>query len=349
MKKILKMPAVLFIMFLMALYFFFPWEKKVNIEEQDAIGNSVDQPIPQIANVEEKLSPINKYLGAKPEEEKKKQEILEELRKDPEFHSSIEKYFEPLVTFSETLLADINFYGQVVDQYGDPVANHKIIYNTVGAIYAEGTGPGETMTDENGRFLVSGVRARTLYIESAKKNGYQFPIPKYLKHEVFLNATENNPYIIHAWKIDRYPNINQGNIINRFISDGRTYTLNFLEKKISQEGDNLEGDLRITFDADDHDWSVKIEAINGGLQETNDLYRYLAPINGYQSSLTYEGFENDNRAQRIRKNIYFTSRNNEMYGTINMTLWPYRRNNTSNIRMKYVVNLEQGRNLTVKK
>ncbi len=347
MKKILQIPRVLLIIFLMALYFFYPWEEKNIIDENETKDRHPNQASPQIAAVEEKLLPINEHLKTEAKKLEKKRELIKELEKDPEFQSSIEKYFKPLVTFSETLLADINFFGLVIDQNGEPVAGHKIIYNTIGAIYAEGSGPGETVTDASGRFAINDAKARTLYIESAKKNGYQFPRAKYLDHDIFLNTSEENPYIVNAWEIDRYPNIIKSKAFPKFIPDGRTYTLNFLDKKIVKEEDSIEGDLRVTFDRTDEQWNVVIEAVNGGLQETDDLYRYLAPVGGYKPSLSYQG-TGKNKAKTSKNNIYFTSRKNKIYGTFEMEVWPYYRDK-SGISLDYVINLEQGRNLAIKK
>ena len=339
------MPGAWLIVALLAIYILYPWVKE---KETVVEGSPTKLSIPKIADVEEKLLPTNEHLKAEAEKLKKKKALLKELEKDPELQSSIEDYLQPLVTASETLLADIHFNGRVIDQYGDPVAHHKIIYNTVGALYAEGSGPGETITDEEGLFIIDNARARTLYIEVGAKHGYQFPIPQYLDYNVFQKTTSDDPYIVNAWKIDRYPNIKKDRIRKAFVPDSRTYTLNFLDKTVSQEGNNLAGDLRVTFNADDHNWRVKIEAIDGGLQETSDLYRYLAPADGYENSLIYEGVEGNNRAQRISRNIFFTSRNNRVYGTIKMKIRPYHRDK-SVINLDYVINLEQGRNLTVKK
>ena len=94
-------------------------------------------------------------------------------------------------------------------------------------------------------------------------------------------------------------------------------------------------------------WTFKIKAINGGLQETNDIFMNLSPEDGYKESIVYKFKRKDK--DRIDNKYYFTSRNGQVYGRLRMAVRPYLRGkNKSTILFDYVVNMNADRNLTVK-
>lgn len=252
---------------------------------------------------------------------------------------------ERYVELAKTQIHDIKFWGRIIDQYGEPVVGAAIKYSGGGYVYATGSPQEETKTDASGNFLIS-AQGRTLHINKPVKTGYQFQIPPVFnkrRKPSWTNYSELNPYIINAWKIDRYPEVIQDEQFLGFTS-GKRHILNLLSKDKIFTKNKSDGDITVYFNQTDETWDLTIEAIDGGLQETTDQYRYLAPVDGYVNQLFYEG---KNIGKKTNRKLYFTSRNNTVYGTIHIEVWPDYRDK-SVINMNYIINLEQGRNLTVK-
>ena len=155
-----------------------------------------------------------------------------------------------------------------------------------------------------------------------------------------------NPYIVNAWKVESYPDTKKGKPFLGFIPDGRDYTIDFLSQNKTKNEGVTEGDLRIRFKRDEENWELEITAANGGLQETEDEYLNLAPENGYINPFILSGKKDRRRPQL--KNVYFFSRSGQLYGRIKMEVRPFHNRKESAFEFNYVINLEQGRNSSVK-
>jgi hypothetical protein len=207
--------------------------------------------------------------------------------------------------------------------------------------------------DANGLFTVAG-KGKSLSVSLSQKNyeflsSYRFASfvdPEHPRAWPDYN-TPDKSYIFKGWKIESYPKIKTNRLLGLiFKPDGRTYTWDLLKpnNKEFRKGVN-EGDILISFNRDDQEWELTLSAIDGGLIETEDMYMNLAPESGYQSTLTYSGSNNE---YEVKKKLYFNSRNQTVYGWLNLRIRPVYREVNSAINLTYVINLEQGRNLTVK-
>jgi hypothetical protein len=244
----------------------------------------------------------------------------------------------------------------VIDQYGNPVPNMQVEYSGHSGYLSEGTGVARTRTNAQGVFTLTDAKGVSFSIKKMNRPGYDVNskyvrviFDNYKRFEdsvLWQDYTEDNPYIFKVWKIERYPKVKKYSKLVGFKPNGKIYTLDFLSAgSIVKKEETQDGDLHVIFNRTEDEWDVEITAINGGLLVTDDVYRNLAPETGYVNNFKYSGTKEGLR--EVSKNMYFTSRNGEVYGTLSMDIIPYYRKN-SVIDLSYVINLEKGRNLTVK-
>jgi hypothetical protein len=266
-----------------------------------------------------------------------------------------------LVSFQEAELKNIDFYGRVVDQDNNPIPGVLINYDLAGVYLAPGSGMAEITTNENGEFNIDEGKGRTVDFRKMSKPGYQYKSSKMVDGSETLvysiNNTEwdktskKNPFTFTLWRIDRYPEVLNDSENFYPAPDELTHTFNFvnLGKPIVIKG-LQDGDLQLTVDkTKPENGTVKIAAVNGGLQETDDLYPFRAPEVGYTPSFEYKIAYNSNRNRfaRLFKKFYFTSRNGEIYGYIEVKINPNFNESYSAV-IDYIVNKEKTRDLLVK-
>jgi hypothetical protein len=107
----------------------------------------------------------------------------------------------------------------------------------------------------------------------------------------------------------------------------------------------LEGDIKVVFKQSGDAWQLELSAIDGGMQITEDTYLNRAPDSGYQEKMVFRG---DRKKRFMNRVLYFTSRNQTVYGLMKLGIYGFYRGDAA-IKIEYVVNLEQGQNLIVKK
>ena len=345
-----KLISIFFIVVLiiLAIYLYVASQpNKLSENSKSSEIETIEPPKPLIEDTEKHLTEYNEW-NQQSQLERKKTDTTSTKYKEKE-----KAHYSRLIELSKFEIHDIEFHGRVIDQYESPVAGVQIHYIGNRSVLAAGSGEGRIFTDENGAFVIK-AKGKALVIHEMKKLGYELP-----KRQRFSNSgghqtdlswrsfTSANPYIVNAWKVESYEQIKKGKPIFGFIPDNRDYTVNFLSKNTTKNEGVTEGDLRIRFKRDEENWQLEINAANGGLQETSDDYLNLAPENGYSNLLIYTGKKHE--ARTIRKNIYFTSRSGRLYGNVKMRIRPFHNKKDSAIRFNYVINLEEGKNLSVKK
>ncbi|MCW8827076.1 MAG: hypothetical protein OQK78_11715, partial [Gammaproteobacteria bacterium] len=213
-------------------------------------------------------------------------------------------------------MEDINFYGQVIDQYDVPVVNAKVPFCTGGALLASGKGCGYTLTDNQGRFEIHS-EGGSLTLSAIVHDGidFNFPRPAYGglhaankkqirffgyqqiaggNYPLWTDTSEESPYVFTAWRVAEYENVVIGRDVSHQIPDGRTYTF-MLDKKNYKDRRAegiVDGHLRVSCTRgqmknhlDKLDWKVILEPVDGGIQTTNDIYLNYAPETGYKPSI----------------------------------------------------------------
>lgn len=319
----------------------------------------------RITNVDPELIPIKKALLALHQDQSFQQlssqaqrdSINEVLENVPNSHRQLKRQYQ--VAMSS--LPSIEFYGLVIDQNGSPVKDASIFYTGENAYLSAGGGMGHVRTDENGYFVIKTTGAalelggvRHPEIDSVS---YETPYrlitdstrsPKELairfvshdKTDPVLNynnySSKDKAYKINAWRLSEYEGAVGGNVNGYYSYTGKIYTLNLTGKnynEIKQEGEH-NGVLRVScirqnmesFN-DYGDWAITITPINGGIQETTDLYMNIAPASGYQASLKIVMHKDiSGYVPYLRnKRYYFTSNNGKEYGGVFVHFEPHAR------------------------
>lgn len=268
--------------------------------------------------------------------------------------SRLSAFWDKVLQEGRSKLQDIELHGRVQDQHGRPVAGVKIVYDAGGIYLAESSGRGTTMSNDRGMFLVKNARGVDLWIDSMTKPGYEFRKsegeagqvmnPRRFHSQQWKAYSRSKPAVFVVWHMPRLPSVKTGTR-NLYMAPGAgPYTGDFLagDKMVFEQGARP-GDVRFSFVRSDERWSLRIEAVNGGLQEHDDVYPFLAPNAGYQPVVEYQFRRSQHYS--IHRKLFFRSRDGEVHGALGLQIAPYFNDEDSAIRIDYVVNLEKGRDL----
>lgn len=248
---------------------------------------------------------------------------------------------------------EMNFYGKVIDQYGDPVPGAQIEYSY--AYYPDLILPTfswairqeKTSSNANGMFQITGKNGVHLTVKQLEHpdyiirshNTFQFR-PRSVGDMPFTSDPAN-PVIFHAWKKDYAAReLKEGKDYWAYRTDGEYY-------KVPMDG--LEDGLQVHFELLGNNgstdmprqWRATLKLDRGGLVETTDTFLYEAPESGYQSVWKIVASEND----RIERKFYFKAKNGRIHGHISMTLRGYY-GDTEEIRNKGFIDYEYALNPT---
>jgi hypothetical protein len=197
---------------------------------------------------------------------------------------------------------DIEFYGKVIDQYGNPLPEVKV---TASVIYNSGEKSGvqeaRTTTDAEGMFSFTGMKGRT-FDYHLEKAGYQtmperdaFDYTQLVPEEKRHHPDPRNPVVLKMWKLQGtellvhferkyFPLPADGTPVHIDLSTGKQVTTG--------------GDLVLTLNhvvlprgalpEPQFDWRARAEITGGGLVESKQRLMYLAPDTGYASTLAID-------------------------------------------------------------
>lgn len=274
---------------------------------------------------------------------------------------------------------DLNFYGKVVDQYGEPVANAKIEYGMLTMYFLDKTASGIVETDRNGMFNIkaSGYtlsltmpvhpKLSDKYIPGAAKSPFTSGSSILLESKSQGRGTQswkgyskNNPYVIRAWRIESFEELfkRQKNLF--LTPDGTAHTFMKKDKYGNmslKKGQDSKGYLLFTCVRDENGtagkngaWQATIVPIDGGILETNDNVLNEAPLDGYQNSIlvSMDGGGEYGSSMIRDKKYYFTANNNRTYGSLVVFYEPYGKKKDCIFDINYKINPNGSRNLAVK-
>ncbi len=271
----------------------------------------------------------------------------------PPVESKEQQMREGLATFNDV---DIEFYGQLEDQFGNPVGNAQVKFEVpFNNGHAVGVQRGTTVADGNGFFTISGYKGKSLSVIPVK-SGYALAslngggIYSYLwSDSQRVHPDRNNPTVIKMWKL-------QG--AEPLVDISKEYKLPFtsapiffdlVADKIVPSG----GDLKITVnrpsgeisERNSQQWGIDVEVIGGGFIETSiQEWRvaYFAPTDGYQPSGT---FTNNNGVDSANEMFFIKSRDGQVYSKLGLS---FDINETPdglmNVKFKGVANTNASRN-----
>lgn len=344
----LLLPVIIILLVTFAVAYYFYSNHNTQVENQLVL------PVP---NTEKFIEKSNQHR----DKLKKSREHHREQAKKPSTKEKLMKYWNKMTSLQSSQVAPIEFYGKVVDQYNQPAAGATVVYSAGGVYLASGTGVGKTQTNAQGVFALEDAKGVSFSVDNIIHPAYQYqnhfhgvaPV-NFNSHQRFPDSrlwqdyNQDNPYVFTVWKIDSYPKTKVSKEKGYSLTpDGRTSTFDLLTKGKPFKKGLQEGDFTISFDEVGENWVARIESLAGGLIETDDLYMNLAPETGYQTAVTYN-FAIGRRNIEI-KNYYLKMRD-EYYGRVKVEYRAYpNRKGKATVYVSSVVNLEKGRNLTIKK
>ena len=200
----------------------------------------------------------------------------------------------------------IVFYGQILDQFGQPVPGVRVETHVAGLgvnsfVTHEMKGNTNTFfSDASGRFVISGLRGESLSFHLFKE-GYelapQSPLgfdygPGVAAHH---EPNPTNPVVYRMWK--RQGAAELKGFYNRGMipSDGQSIWIAENSEKWSRT-ELPDSILKltvnrkrrvVTFDDKSHyQWGVEVNMLGGGVQKTDDPFLYESPESGYSSVLS---------------------------------------------------------------
>lgn len=200
----------------------------------------------------------------------------------------------------KTMNNPVDFYGRVLDQYGNAIPSVSISCQTMrtalldsGAVDA-GTYVFTVKTDAEGLFSIKGFSAINFSVKNLEREGY-IPAEEELTKSTYSTepgkviSSASAPKIFHMWKLDgeREPVLRDMHHCRPF-NDGTAE-----EIKINQGNESL-GSILITVkvDTDSYspdrrrwNWSFTAEVPDGGILLTDAPMPYLAPESGYASKI----------------------------------------------------------------
>jgi alpha-tubulin suppressor-like RCC1 family protein len=244
-----------------------------------------------------------------------------------------------------------DFYGKIIDQYGQPVAGADVALN-INLDFGRG-GSQKTQTDADGLFQFTGIRGRSLNIVPEKKG---FQIEGHGLGLKGVNGPEtslSNREVYTMWKLKGPEPMIHDRKFYQVKSDDRIYTIDLLSKTIV-EGTNGMGDLYVQFQRpaqikprENFEWSFTMTAISGGMIEvTNDDYLNEAPASGYQPQykLNLTPANPKWRGWNGEATFYLKSRGGKVYGHFHLRIDPVYRDGSS-LEIESYVNPSGSRNL----
>lgn len=261
-----------------------------------------------------------------------------------------------MVKLAKMQLEDVRLFGRVVDQRNTPVDGVIVKYNVAPATFGYGGGGGETATDDDGVFEVSGIEGTGVTIKEMAKSGYQIALAGqskyfYNRSEVksrllWEDCTQETPCLFKAWKYgESY--VGEQNFIKKFFSDavkmnGKEYSLDFFRYGWDKFSDDLSrGELLFSFHREaggGSPWKFTIKSRAGGLVEVKELYTNEAPESGYQEVYTTTEGDVEIEAKIIKKKFYFYLKDKNKYGCLDLELELQSKSEKTSIRGYYTIN-----------
>ncbi len=235
----------------------------------------------------------------------------------------------------------LDFYGRVVDENGDGVPGATVEvsasqFNILKAaeMFVEAKKL-KLQTDPLGNFSVTGLRGYSLVVR-VEKDGYftsaenpsgfgYVGAPKQnfrgdpQKPVVFRLARKRGaePLLYHRYKAFEVPRDGSPLLID-LVSECTNSPTPDLKIQLWTDEENKDSEFR-------HDWSVRIEVVDGGIQDSLEEFDFIAPETGYVPfiELNYPKSLGKNWQRSIQKRFLLRLRNGQMFARMILGVVPH--------------------------
>jgi len=331
----------------------------------------------QSENVDTVSKTVNDYHVFKLEED------LEIVTKDSEFNPEVgsstflpeelvkhmPKRVRKMDKFQRLMHKEIDFYGQIKDQFDYPVADVQLVIYVKQVDISSTTInlPVYTKTDSQGKFHLTGVLGNSFSIKGADKEGFLFSEMNENFGAQFkrVNTTKESPYTFNAWRIMEKPTKLRkwkGTITD---DPAKTYTIDMKIDPTKSDYENKykfragsNGDFVIDIEREfrldqqvGNSYTIQIKLNNGlGIRKQINQYEYIAPLNGYQTSVT-ENWDFETGGGEIKnysQKFYVKGIDGSNYGLLYVNINPFWRKNLASVLFTAKINTTGSRNLLTK-
>ncbi len=265
-------------------------------------------------------------------------------------HRNLEQVKQANEAFDKRIQARnlaIDFYGQTVDQDGNPLPGVQIKMIVPHFLPGlEGMSiPVNRTSDANGLFDIHdpNVTGDGIDMEHVSKEGYTLePMARSFGP---VGGAAGNPMIFKLWRNDIKEPLITGSRALQYLPDGRVYTIDITNGAIT-EGSLANGDITLWVRrpekivlAQRFDWSCELQLVSGGLAEEPDLNSamYVAPTGGYSNTFHFDarnGWSDTTGARRF----YLKLKKGE-YGRASIEILAYYNKEIPGlIRIAYAIN-----------
>ena len=188
----------------------------------------------------------------------------------------------------------LNFYGRVIDQNAQPVANARVglAWNDI-----KGSHEKNIESGNDGRFELKDVIGKVLSVQVGK-NGYAgaasstkrgFEYSAFWDQDFYL-ADKENPVLFRLWKLEDAEPMYFWDKLKKLTVDGQKVWFDTKTGRLGASGDVAFSTKRgATYAPRQFDWSLSIEAApGGGLALSKEELMFEAPEGGYEPSWTQD-------------------------------------------------------------
>jgi len=294
--------------------------------------------------------------------DQKKNEIAELTKEQESIYKQLAGKAKKIYKLQQSINKPIYFVGKIVDQDGNGVSGVEIIYSV--SQYPLIPQPDLTWatlsknitSDSTGMFIIKDEAGVNIRLNHFKKSGYEFSqyaniflksYKQFPDDKLWEDYTQSNPFILKSWKKTKPARLVHDTKFIGLSNDGYIYGLNFMSRRVKSRG-SRNGDLVVSMTLSHKaknrfDWTVNIEAVNGGIIESEDEIMNKAPDVGYKEKWQLEMLVSDSKwKSRLRKRFYIYT--NKRYGRVEMEFVPGYRDDSA-IDLTYWINPTGSRNL----
>lgn len=246
---------------------------------------------------------------------------------------------------------NLDLYGRVIDQYGQPVVGAKIQGDVVIRLgfMQQRDDVHFTQTDESGNFSFLGFNGTGLGIWP-QKAGYFYNLKLPSRRPDNYSPNPDNPVIFTMWKLRGAEPLVDQQIKTNIPYVGTSVAFNMLTGK-----EDPNGDLRISLSRfpltiapglmHPYDWQFKLEVVGGGLLQEDDPYPYWAPENGYEPAVEFTMNSNSIPwSDELNQSFYFKN-NDGQYGMMHVDLNTSSKHPETGIDIQMLINPSGSQNL----
>lgn len=280
------------------------------------------------------------------------------------FHELTDSRAWKMLNMAQSRNLSIEMYGKVIDQHGQPVVGAEVNMMVAGGgSFAPGSGPVRVTTDEAGMFRVQakGQQMEILSVKHPNLTRPVFNVAGVKRVYGFLDTvgrfgeqyswrsytSPDKPFVIDVWRVEKFEKLEHGSGGFLPVPNGKNDEQAGIIVSCTRE----EKAPNTHWSDQKGSWSITFSPIDGGIQETNDLYLNEAPESGYQPELTVtmERGDPDYKVNiQPARRYYYTAHNGKWYGSFSATFEPYMFDDKCLVKIAFKYNPNSSRSLAVK-